>query len=363
MNATAGGRRGLRSLPTVALVALLAVLPLLLPAFQVERLSATIATAIAVLGLVVLTGWSGQISLGNGAFFGIGAYTTAILVAHQGWPHLATLALAGVIGLLCGALAGLPALRVTGIYLALVSLALATSFPPLVQHFQSLTGGTQGMAVPAFTPWFSGISQERWGYYVALVIAVPLFLLARDFGQSRCGRALRALRDSEPAAKAMGIAVARYKVAAFAISGGLAGVAGSLSVLVQPFPYIDPRSYLIVLSIGLLTGLVVGGAGSVIGAALGALFLDRVPTLVTDSAHLSGSATNLFYGGLLILLMFVMPGGVVGLVSAGWRRLPRRGWRRHAAPVAGADPMPLVAAGGPLPEPSPDQLLKTERTP
>jgi branched-chain amino acid transport system permease protein len=303
----------------IALIAALVVLPLGLAPFEVERLASTIALAVAVLGLVVLTGWSGQISLGHGAFFGVGAYTTAILVARYGWPHLATLALAGVIGLAFGALAGLPALRVTGVYLALVSLALATVFPSFIQHFASVTGGTQGMSVPSFTPWFSGISPERWGYYVALVVAVVAFVLIHDLGLSRVGRALRALRDSEPAAKAMGIPVAGYKVGAFAVSGSLAALGGSLSVMVQPYPYVDPRSYTIVLSIALVTGLVVGGAGSVIGAAIGAVFLDRVPTFFTNVTHLDASATNVFYGGLLILLMFVMPGGAAGLVSKAWQ--------------------------------------------
>jgi branched-chain amino acid transport system permease protein len=293
----------------------LAGLPLVLAAYQVERLASMITIAIAVLGLVILTGWTGQISLGNGAFFGVGAYTSAILVAKYGWPHLVTLVIAAVIGLACGALAGLPALRVTGVYLALVSLALATVFPSLVQHFASVTGGTQGMSVPSFTPWFGGISPERWGYYVALVVAVPLFLLVYDLGRGRIGRGFRALRDSEPAATAMGVPVAAYKVGAFALSGALAAVAGSLSVLIQPFPYLDPRSFTIALSISLVTGLVVGGAGSVVGAVIAAIFLDRAPDLVTGVAHLNGNATDVVYGCLLVALMFVMPTGAVGIAS------------------------------------------------
>jgi branched-chain amino acid transport system permease protein len=350
-------------IPVVA--GLLVCLPLMLASFEVERLASTIAIGIAVLGLVVLTGWSGQISLGNGAFFGVGAYTTAILVANHGWPHLATLGIAALIGLLLGALCGLPALRVTGIYLALVSLALATVFPSFVQHFESFTGGTQGMSVPAFTSWFPGLSQERWGYYLALAIAVPLFLLVYDLGRSRVGRGMRAMRDSEPAAKAMGVPVASYKIGAFAVSGCLAAVAGALSVMVQPYPYVDPRSYTIVLSISLVTGLVVGGAGSVAGAVVAAIFLDRVPDLVTNVAHLDGSATNFFYGGLLILLMFVMPGGAVGLLSALRQRVPAAlGGPRagSAAGIGGAiDSVPDGAASLLPPQPIPSS--QPERTP
>ncbi len=353
-------RRVRAGLLTATIVALLSCLPLMVEPFEVERLASTICIAIAVLGLVVLTGWSGQISLGNGAFFGVGAYTTAILVARYGWPHLATLAIAAALGLALGALAGLPALRVTGIYLALVSLALATVFPSVVQHFASFTGGTQGLAVPAFSPWFSGVSPERWGYYVALVVAAALFLLVHDLGRSRVGRALRALRDSEPAAQAMGIPVAGYKVGAFALSGALAAIAGSLSVLVQPYPYLDPRSFTIVLSISLVTGLVVGGAGSVVGAAIAAVFLDRVPTFVTNVTHLDGSATNVFYGGLLILLMFVMPGGAVGLATGAWSRI--KSLRAVPPPPVGTEPPSMLRqnSSNPLPD---RETRQTERTP
>jgi branched-chain amino acid transport system permease protein len=366
--ATSSGRqrdriRWQRAQLVIAAAALLICLPLMLAPFEVERLASTITIGIAVLGLVVLTGWSGQISLGHGAFFGVGAYTTAILVANHGWPHLATLGLAALIGLVLGAIFGLPALRVTGIYLALVSLALATVFPSFVQHFESVTGGTQGMPVPTFEPWFGGLSQERWGYYVALAVAVPLFLLVFDLGRSRVGRGMRAMRDSEPAAKAMGVPVAGYKVGAFAVSGCLAAVAGALSVMIQPYPYVDPRSYTIALSIGLVTGLVVGGAGSVVGAVIAAVFLDRVPTLVTDVAHLDGSATNFFYGGLLILLMFVMPGGAMGLLSTLRRRLTaaaRRGRRRRGA----SDPeiAELAEHDASFVPPQPIPRAQTERT-
>jgi branched-chain amino acid transport system permease protein len=134
---------------------------------------------------------------------------------------------------------------------------------------------------------------------------------------------------------AMGVPVARYKILAFAVSGALTGTAGALSVMVQPYPYVDSRSFTIALSIALVTGLVVGGARSVAGAALAGLFLDRVPSLVEDVAHLDGSATNVFYGGLLILMMFVLPGGIAGGVAVLRRRLTTR---LGGAPPPQADP-------------------------
>lgn len=327
--------------PTALLVLAIGLvgLPLVTAPYEVERLTTAVVLSLAVLGLVVLTGWSGQISLGHSAFVGVGAYTTAILVADHGWPHLATMAVAAALGLVSGAVAGLPALRVKGIYLALVSLALATVFPTLVQHFASVTGGTQGKAVPAFRPWFDGVAQDQWGYYVALAVAAPAFLLVRNLGRSRIGRALRATRDNETAAEAMGVHVAAHKLVAFAVSGALAATAGSLLVLVAPYPYVDARSFTIVLSIGLVTGLVVGGAGSVAGAAVGALFLERAPSVVTDVGHLDGSVTNLCYGALLVLLMRVMPGGAAGLALS-----LRARWYARADPAVDVVGAPSAAA-------------------
>ncbi len=349
-------------------LAALVVLPLVTSPYEVERLATTITLAIAVLGLILLTGWSGQISLGHGAFFGMGAYTTAILVADAGWPHLVTTAAAAGVGLLAGGIAGLPALRVKGIYLALVSLALATVFPTFVQHFASVTGGTQGRSVPVFAPAVAGLAQDQWSYYVALAVAVPLFVLVHNLGRSRVGHALHAARDNETAATAMGVPVARYKVTAFALSGALAAVAGSLWLVVQPYPYLDAHSFTIALSISLVTGLVVGGSGHVLGAVVAAVFLERVPSLVTDVAHLDGSATNVFYGALLVLLMFLMPGGAVGLAVRLRSRYARgRGGEPEpqltapaapgtAAPASPPPPPPTSAPPSRAPETQPDRI-------
>ncbi|MCW2525947.1 MAG: urea transporter permease, partial [Pseudonocardiales bacterium] len=180
-------RVGASGLTATLLITVLVLLPQVVSPYEISRLASSIAIAIAVLGLVVLTGWSGQISLGHGAFFGIGAYTSVILLTRAELPHLLTLVIAAVIGLGGGALAGLPALRVTGIYLALFSLALATVFPAFLQHFASVTGGSEGLSASTYTPFFPGISQDKWSYYLALGIAIPIFLLVHDFGRSRVG--------------------------------------------------------------------------------------------------------------------------------------------------------------------------------
>jgi len=210
-------------------------------------------THIAALGLNLLTGYNGQISVGHGAFFGAGAYTTAILVADHGWPHFATLGVAAVIAFALGVLVGLPALRIKGLYLALVTLALATVFPLVITRFSSVTGGTQGKRVPRFrAPAWTGLADDQWKYYVLLAFAVVSFVLVRNLIKSRVGRALIATRDNETAAEVLGVNLSVYKVVTFGVSAMLAGIAGSLSVFNDPF--VNAEKYNLSLSITLAGG-------------------------------------------------------------------------------------------------------------
>ena len=180
-------------------------LPQYYPRFRVEgQFNVIITYAIAALGLNLLTGYNGQISIGHGAFFGVGAYTTAILVADHGWSHFATLPAAAILAFGLGVLVGLPALRIQGLYLALVTLALATVFPLVITRFTSVTGGTQGMRVPRFrAPSWTGLTDDQWKYYVLLAFAVIAFVLVRNLVKSRVGRAIIAIRDNETAAQAL----------------------------------------------------------------------------------------------------------------------------------------------------------------
>ena len=342
-----------RRLPVAKLVVLAvgAAVLLYLPQYygpvEVERFTKTIVFAMAILGLNLLTGFSGQISLEHGAFFGIGAYTTAILVADHGWPHLLTVAVAAVICFAAGFVAGLPALRIRGLYLALTTLALATVFPTLIQRFETVTGGTQGKSVEVFESPIDSLAHDQWAYYLALAFAVVTFILVRNLVFSRVGRGLIAVRDNEVAAEVVGVDIARYKIVTFGLSAMIAGVAGALSIVIQPFPYIDARSFTIALSIQFLVGMVIGGAASIVGPVIGAIFIERAPDFITDTMGFDASLTNVVYGVALILLMFVAPGGVVGLYhrlqGIAARRLGRGGASRAVADAAFATPERLAA--------------------
>ena len=355
------GRRGIAprqvamTLLAVGLIALAYWLPTYYEAFRVRQLSNVLCYAMAVLGLALLTGFNGQISVGQGAFFGVGAYTTAILVADHGWNHLASLPAAAALTFVVGLVVGLPALRIKGLYLALVTLALATLFPLLVQRFSELTGGTQGKAVPRVeVPSGLDLAEDQYVFYVQLVVLVLLILLVRNLISSRVGRGLIAVRDNDIAAEVVGVNVAAYRVLTFGVSAMLAGIGGSLWVWQNPF--VDSGSFTVTRSIQFLAAMVIGGATSILGPIIGSLFIEFVPEYTSDF-DLNPQSANVIYGALLIGLMLVLPGGVIGgfkrLEAFVLRKLGRgRDWRKpkgreDAAPPTVADPL---AAGDGAPE-------------
>jgi branched-chain amino acid transport system permease protein len=296
---------------TVVVGAVLLWIPQYYPKFRIEgQFNVILTYAIAALGLNLLTGYNGQISVGHGAFFGAGAYTTAILVADHGWPHFATLGVAAVIAFALGVLVGLPALRIKGLYLALVTLALATVFPLVITRFSSVTGGTQGKRVPRFrAPAWTGLADDQWKYYVLLAFAVVSFVLVRNLIKSRVGRALIATRDNETAAEVLGVNLSVYKVVTFGVSAMLAGIAGSLSVFNDPF--VNAEKYNLSLSITLLVAVVIGGAATIFGPAFGAFFVVMIPEWLPKKYP---QLSPVLFGGSLIVLMILAPGGFLGLV-------------------------------------------------
>ena len=329
-------RLAVRVVLTVVVGRVLLWLPQYYPKFRIEgQFNVILTYAIAALGLNLLTGYNGQISIGHGAFFGVGAYTTAILVADHGWPHFATLGVAAVARVRAsGRWSGLPALRIRGLYLALVTLALATVFPLVITRFSSVTGGTQGKRVPKFrAPSWTGLTDDQWKYYVLLAFAVIAFVLVRNLIRSRVGRALIATRDNETAAEVLGVHVASTRCVTFGISAMLAGIAGSLSVFNEPF--VNAEKYNLNLSITLLVAVVIGGAATIFGPAFGAFFVVMIPEWLPGKYP---QLSPVLFGGSLILLMIVAPGGFLGLV----RQVT--GWVRRRAPI------PL----GPLPRPRTD---------
>lgn len=291
--------------------------------------------SLAAIGLNLLTGYNGQVSIGHGAFFGLGAYTTAILMENNGWQFLATLPVVIVVALVAGAAFGFPALRLKGLYLALITLGLAAVFPDLVNRFASKygTAGTSLIQPPrVLAPeWADSFTDfdDQYRYYMALVIGVVMLVLAANLVRGRFGRALVAVRDHESAASILGIDVARVKVSAFAISSAYAAVAGSVSVLIEGSANAG-KVEVFRQSILFLVAIVIGGVATVIGPVIGAFVVvfgqDFAEDLIDDKPELAPA----IFGILLILLMYVLPDGIVG----GARRLLRRVTDRSAAEPA-----------------------------
>ncbi len=304
------------------LVIVLAVLlPFFFGSYRVGQFTQAMSLAIAVLGLNLLVGYSGQISLGHGAFFALGAYASAISIDDLGVPYLLTLPLAGLVCGLAGFLVGLPALRLRGLYLALVTLGLAIATPQIIKRADGLTGGTQGLSVEKVTaPAWSGLADDQWLYFVTLAVAAVMFVLAAFLVRGRVGRALVAIRENEIAARTMGVDLARFKTGTFAVSAAYAGVGGALFTL--PIGFLAPESFPLALSFAFLAAIVVGGLATIAGALFGALFIEFVPVYAAD---VDEALAGVIYGGVLILFMYLLPGGVMGLI----RKLSSRQGRRE----------------------------------
>ncbi|HWX82902.1 MAG TPA: branched-chain amino acid ABC transporter permease [Xanthobacteraceae bacterium] len=300
-----------RWLGTAALIVLVALLPFALSNYHVFELTMVMIYAIAVLGLNILTGYNGQISLGHGGFFAVGAYTTAILMHHYAVPYWATLPPAALICFVLGVLFGLPALRFEGPYLALVTLAMAVATPQVLKYFDNWTGGQQGLnLVKPSPPAALGIDRDRWLYFITLLVLLLAIRVAANLLHGRTGRALVAIRDHPIAAAAMGIDTARYKTLAFGTSTLFTGVAGALSAIVIGF--VAPESFTLFLSISFLVGSAIGGIATIGGAIVGGIFIQFVPNLAND---ISDAAPSALYGVAMLLFMYAMPHGVVGTLG------------------------------------------------
>lgn len=315
----AGGARPWRLAGVLVVVAGACLLPFMVSGFRVFQFTQVCIYAIALLGLNILTGYNGQISLGHGAFYAIGAYTAAIMLDQWNVPYGVTILAAGVLCFVAGFLFGIPALRLEGLYLALATFALALAVPQILKYFEHWTGGSQGIvlskpAPPAGLP----LTADQWLYFLALATLLVLFVLAWNLLRSRTGRAIVAIRDHPIAAEAMGIDSSLYKALTFGVSAAYTGVAGALSGLAIAF--VAPDAFNVFLSITFLVGIVIGGLASVSGPIFGALFIQFVPNWAQD---LSKAAPWAIYGVFLIVFMYVMPHGISGALRLGWRRLAR----------------------------------------
>jgi branched-chain amino acid transport system permease protein len=358
--------RGLLIAVAVLVAAAVVALPLVVrSASQIGTLSQLVAYSVAILGLILLMGYCGQISVGHGAFVGIGAYTTVILVVESGWPFLATVPVAVVVCMAAGFVIGLPALRIQGLYLVTVTIAVAALFPVLVMQFEELTGGANGkvarrpMAVPE---WFflderSRLAAPTLAFYVIVIIAALAFLLARNLVRSRIGRAMVAIKNSPISAASAGVPVSWVKVWVFSISAGYAGLAGSL--LAIQLPTATESRFNLDLSIFLLVAAIVGGARSIWGALPGAVVLVVLRTWIADWAQSAdllagrpdgGQIVGILAAALLLAVVFGMPAGLI----EGLRALGRRLVRVEPRPPS-ADATLLVPAPDRPPAPTPSR--------
>jgi branched-chain amino acid transport system permease protein len=331
-----------RPLLLALFLALALVLPFLVGDYRTFQLTQVILYAIALVGLNLLMGYNGQISLGHGAFYALGAYTAAILIDSYGVSPYLTVPAAALVTFILGYLFGIPALRLHGLYLALATLALALAMPQLLRFdaFEPWTGGVQGIFIDKpDVPFGLPLTPDQWLYFYCLAIACVMFWFAANLVRGRIGRALIAIRDHHIAAGAMGIDTARYKSLTFGISALYTGVAGALSAVVVNF--VAPDSFDLFLSIVLLVGVVVGGLASISGAIYGGFFIVYLPNIAQE---ISEAAPWAIYGLFLIVLMFVMPDGVAGML----KRLGRRfaGRRAKSRRVTAID---ILKAGDPAP--------------
>jgi branched-chain amino acid transport system permease protein len=331
------GRRALGIALWVAVVAAILVAYAFAPRLVSDFHSRDLAEAgiffIAIVGLNLLTGYTGQISLGHGALMAVGGYTTAALMVHEHWRDVWTIPLAGLAAGIVGFLIGLPALRLSGLYLAMATFAFAVAMPSLLRKFSGLTGGGQGLRMLEDAPLqITGLSgtvtifghsmtQNHFLYYLAWGIGLVGFLIAWLLVRSPVGRTFRAVRDSEVAATSAGINLAWTKTFAFAISGVYAGVAGAL--LATQNQIVNPLTFTFLLSIVLLVGTVVGGLGSLPGMVVGAFFVEYLPDLSTHVSTAPG-VPDFVYGAAIIVVMILLPTGVGGLLKRVARPLTTR---------------------------------------
>jgi len=341
-------RRGLtpvlQGLVLAAAVLLIAVLPRFTSEFRLGQFTYVGIYFVALLGLNILTGYSGQITLGHAAFMAIGGYTAALLIlgqsgfellGHQashvlpqhGMRAIFTIPIAGLVTGLIGYLFGIPALRLAGVSLALATLAVSVSLPALAKRFEHLTGGGGGLSLPLpHAPFGWHISTPHWLYYEAWVCAGILFVVAWLLVRGRVGRAWRAIRDGEIAAVSSGVSPAVYKTLAFGISAAYAGVAGALFAI--QVSYINPDTFPVTLSLLLLASVVIGGLSSLSGVIVGALVLEFLPIYAQSPPilhlHFAKQAGPVVFGITLMLIVLVIPGGAASLLGRVTR--PVKAW-------------------------------------
>jgi branched-chain amino acid transport system permease protein len=330
--------------------------------FEQGQLTRVMIYAIAIAGLNVATGYSGLISVGHSAFFGLGAYTTGVLVVRYGWSAEYTIPVAFGVCFLAGLIVGLPALRIRGLYLAMVTLAFGVAFPELISRFPDFTGGAFGLNIRRTMlrpPEWSGFSlgeKGQWLYWLSAALLAVMMLLVHNLVRSRYGLALVAARDNEIAAAASGVNLAVVKTVAFGVSGAVTGVGGALFAMYLG-SLVANDSFTLLNAISLLTGLVIGGQATRFGPILGAVAVVYIPYYTSDFGQ--GQVSAVLFGAVLIGLIFLAPEGLTGaffrlvhrfvVLVPSLPELPRRagpgggpGGGSAGGSAGGADPPPAA---------------------
>jgi len=292
---------------TLVVFAALLITPLFVKNFIIFQMTMVLIYAIAILALNLLTGGSGQFSLGQSAFYAVGAYTAGVLMENFGVNYALTLPAAGIVCFIFGFLFGFPALRLSGVYLALATFALAVAMPQILKLnvLEHWTGGVQGLVITKpNAPFGLKMSQDMWLYYFTLFVSTVIYVLAVNLLRSRSGRAMMAIRDNQIAAAAMGVDLPLYKTLAFGVSAAFTGIAGALGAIVVQF--VAPDSFTIQLAIAIFVGMVVGGVGWLPGSLVGSAFIVFVPNVAESiSKGLSGAV----FGVFLFAVIFLLPHG------------------------------------------------------
>jgi branched-chain amino acid transport system permease protein len=282
--------------------------------FGLFQLATAATWAVAMLGLNMLTGYNGQISLGHGTFMGIGAYVVAILAGAHGINYPVAIACAAIVCFAAGVIIGIPALRLPGFSLALITVALTFSFPQLLEYFSSLTGGAAGLIIgpenQVTAPAWTGLSTSQFLYLIVVVVSAASFLIARNLVTGRWGLAMIAIRDNPLAADSLGVRSGSVKVTTFAISAAFAGLGGAMQAMLFGFVGLDAVSFTV--SVALLTGVVIGGLGTTTGPLVGGVVAVWLPNFANN---ISQSAPGVVYGVLIIVVMLIAPSGAVGLLK------------------------------------------------
>jgi branched-chain amino acid transport system permease protein len=298
-----------------ALGALVAAWPWLAPRYFVFLASVILVNAVVAIGLNLLSGYTNQLSFGHAGFLAIGAYTAALLTIHApALPVVVALAAAGVVTAGVGLAFGVPCLRLSGLYLAMATLAFGFVIAEVILNLDALTHGADGLRVPAARLGAWPLATDTARYYLVAAVAALLVAAALNLARTRTGRALLAIRESEVAAHASGVPVARYKTIAFGVSAFYTGVAGGLFAFVVGF--LSPDAFDVFLSVDFVVMIIVGGLGSVPGSIVGA----AVVTVLHDSLAAFQGYRPLIFGAILVACMLFMPGGITSAARALARR-------------------------------------------